>query len=42
MRVCLLSSNDAHAAGPKMRKWYGQQERLPRDGGLEPQVIQCC
>jgi len=21
------------AAGPKMRKWYGEGERLPRDGG---------
>jgi hypothetical protein len=22
-----------HAAGPKMRKWYGQESSLPRDGG---------
>ena len=21
------------AAGPKLRKWYGQGERLPQDGG---------
>jgi hypothetical protein len=25
-----------HAAGPKMRKWYGQESGLPRDGG-EPE-----
>ena len=30
-----------HAAGPKLRKWYGEGERMPRDGGnlgddLEP------
>jgi hypothetical protein len=25
------------AAGPKLRKWYGEGERLPSDGGgLEP------
>eukprot|EP00879_Flechtneria_rotunda_P020623 GHRR01021702.1.p1 GENE.GHRR01021702.1~~GHRR01021702.1.p1 ORF type:complete len:314 (+),score=130.01 GHRR01021702.1:841-1782(+) len=23
-------------AGPKMRKWYGQQSSLPQDGGVEP------
>ena len=24
-------------AGPKMRKWYGEGERLPRDGGFDPE-----
>ena len=27
------NSLDSRAAGPKMRKWYGEGERLPRDGG---------
>ena len=25
------------AAGPKLRKWYGEGERIPRDGGGMPE-----
>jgi hypothetical protein len=25
--------------GPKLRKWYGQEEQAPRDGGIEPDQV---
>ena len=31
MRPC--SAVDVLAAGPKLRKWYGEGERMPKDGG---------
>ncbi|KAF8070859.1 hypothetical protein HT031_000940 [Scenedesmus sp. PABB004] len=31
---------DVVTAGPKMRKWYGQQSSLPRDGGEPPEQQQ--
>lgn len=29
LTLCVLS------AGPKLRKWYGQDEWMPRDGGFD-------
>ena len=27
-------------AGPKMRRWYGEGERLPEDGDFDPQPLE--
>ncbi len=31
------SRNIVVAAGPKLRKWYGEGERRPQDGGPDPE-----